>query len=114
MPCEIQGKHIEAAPSDFDADRVSAVGPQCDRHRGLSDPSAHARLLVEQTVIDEPIDDHRHALHAEPREPPDVGFRKGPVQAYRLQHDALVELPHADLVRPDRARQLRLRSSIHT
>ena len=74
-----------------------------DRHRRLADPAAHSGQLFEQAVVDQTLDDHRHGLHRQAREAAHVGFRQRPVQADCLQHDALVELPHADLVRTDRA-----------
>lgn len=113
MPGEIHRQDIEAAPSHLDPDGVSALGPQRDRHRRLPDTSAHACLLREQAVVDEPVHDHRHALHTEPRQSRHVGLRQRPMQAHRLQHDALVELPHADLVRADRSRCVRMRARVH-
>jgi hypothetical protein len=72
---EVHRQHVETAPPHLDADRVRAVRAQCDRHRGLADPAAHARLFFEQPVFDQTVDDHRHRLHRKTREAAHVGFR---------------------------------------
>src|SRR5476649_1814256 len=55
------------------------------------------------TLLQQAGDDQRNGLRAQIGQPRQVGFRHAAVQAYRLQHDALVELAHADLVGAARA-----------
>ena len=103
---EVEQQHVQAAAADLDTDRERAVRVQRHRHRGLADLAARRFELLHQRIGLEARDDDLHRLRREPGQPRDVGLRDAAVQADRLQHDALVELAHADVVRAARPQPL--------
>ena len=96
---EVDQQPIGASPTDLDADGKRAIRVQRQRHRRLAYPTPQRRLAHQQAVFIQPRGDQPDGLRGEPGQARQLGLGRAAVSAQRLQHHALVELAHADLVR---------------
>jgi len=104
---EIDEHEIAASPSDFQAERKSALGIERQGHRRLANAPPLGRLAPQQAVQLQPVHRCRRRLDGEPRQPRDLDLGELTVTAHERENQSLIVEAHAGLIGPGGDRKRR-------
>ena len=95
---KVHQQQVGTAPPDLDADRKSTIRIECHGHRRLANAAAQRFVANQQPVVFKAGGDQANGLGGKAREACNFGLGQAAVEADGMQHHALVELAHADMV----------------